>query len=421
MSLELQFTIDKAESDLTGTLAIVTSKSITLDQARLALQHKELLQLLHSQESTYQTKKRKFVGANTPLSIFHVSSLAITRALKLLAATHAFYFKHKLLVCDFYGSTEFYYAIEACDKNQPIITGWLKENDAKLPLDEVEFICSGSHHYYIHGFRLKQIITEVAWKDLKLLYLSPEKVNLTQLQRDYSEQDSLLQPKLVYSQKAEQALPSSSGPLPLFLLSDRLGAFANLWMSYALDNEEQNLKVSFHDPSPWVKDDKGKPRIKRQFDVEKEWERDLLETDYIRKLSGNTHYYCPVDAVAKSLTFLLEIGWTVEDCYSRRICRLTDNDLHIYSAADSFIVKGRVKYGEHQVDLKDVVGAFNRRDRFIQIGQNQVGLLPTGFDSAFGLSSLTEEGEIVQEGIKLQRSRLGALKELFDSSAKFDL
>lgn len=419
MTPDLQFNIDKTESELTGTLAIAISKPCTLDQARLSLLHRELLQLLHSQESTFQSKiRRKFVGANTPLSLFHVNTLTTTRVLKLLAATHAFYFEHKLLVCDFHSSTEFYYFIEACDKNQPNISGRLKDKDVEFPLSDCQFLCSGAHHYYVHGISLKQIVTEIAWKDLKQLYISPEKVSLAQIQKDYSDEDSPLQPKLIYSQGAEKTLPQSTDPLPLLLLTDRLGAFANLWMSYPHENGQESLRVSFNDPSPWVKDAKGKPRIKRKFEVEREWERDLLETDFIRKISGNTSYYCPVDAVGKSLSFLLEIGWHMEDCHSRRICRLTDSDLQIHSAADSFIVKGRAHYGEHHVDLKDIVGAFNRRDRFVQVGVGQVGLLPIGMESSFGLSGLTEDGEIVQDGIKLQRNRLGTLSELFDSEAK---
>lgn len=418
MTVDLKFSIDKVESDLTGLLVITISKPMTLEQIRESVLYRELLQLLHSQESTFQSKARqKFIGSNTPLSLFHVSNLTTTRVLKLLDATHAFYFQEKLLVCDFHSSAEFYYFIEACDKNQPTISGWLKEKDVELPLSEVQFLCSGSQHYYIHGIRLKQITTEVAWKDLKQLYIAPDKVSLAQIQKNYSEENSPLQPKLVYSQGAEKTLPIASEPRPLLILSDRLGAFANLWMSYPQDQGEC-LRVSFSDPSPWVKDSKGKPRIKRQFEIEKEWERDLLETDFVRKMSGNTHYYCPVDVVGKSLSFLLEIGWHIADFQGSRICRLTDSDLQIHSAADCFIVKGRVHYGEHQVDLKDVVGAFNRRDRFVQIGVGQVGLLPTGFESSFGISGITEEGEIVQDGIKLQRNRLGALTELFDSSAK---
>lgn len=417
MTLDLKFSIDKAESDLTGMLVIAPSRPVTLEQIRSSLLHHELLLLLHVQENNYQTKvKKKFIGANTPFSHFHISTPATTRILKLLAATHAFYFEEKLLVCDFHNTTEFYYYIEACEKNQPTISGRLKEDGVEFPLSDVQFLCSGSNHYYIQGIRLKQIVTEVAWKDLKQLYISPEKVSLAQIQKDYSEEDSPLQPRLVYHEEAEKSLPTTLEPLPLLMLSDRLGAFANLWMCYPQEQGE-SIRVSFNDPSTWAKDAKGKPKIKRQFDVEKAWERDLLETDFERKISGNTHYYCPVDVVGKSLAFLLEIGWHLEDFNGKRICRLTDSDLHIHSAADSFLVKGRVHYGEHQVDLKEIVGAFNRRDRFVQIGPGQVGLLPTGFESSFGISGLTEEGEIVQEGIKLRRNRLGALSELFDSSA----
>lgn len=419
MTFDLCFTIDKQESDRTGTLAISVSAPVTFDQIRLSVHYRELLQLLYAQESTYRSKvEKKFTGSNTPLSLFHVNNLTTTRALQLLSATHRFYFEQKLLVCDFHSKTEFYFLIETCSENRARISGILKSGETEFPLSDVKFICSGSHHYYIHGVSLKQIITEVAWKDLKQLYMAPETVELIRLQKNYSDEESPLQPKLIYSKSAEKVLPTAFEPLPLLVLADRSGAFANLWMIYPQEHGQEGLRIPFHDPSPWVKDRKGKPCIKRRLDVEKGWERDLLETEFVRKISGRTHYYCPLDQVGKSLSFLLEIGWHIEDYCSKRLCRLTDSDLQIRSAADSFVIKGRIRYGEHDVDLKDVVGAFNRHDRFVQIGEGKIGLLPEGFETDFGIAGVVEEGEIVSEGIKLHRNRLGALTELFDSSTK---
>lgn len=417
MLIDIKFSIDKAESDLTGTLAISTSVPLTLDALRQAVLHKELLQLLHSQEVSYQSKQkaRKFIGSNTPLSLFHVSFLATTRALELLAATHAFYFNGKPIVCDFYGNTEFYFFIEG-EENSPI-QGKLKTNSREFSLSECAFICSGAHHYYIHGVALKPIITEVSWKDLRQLYLTPEKVSLNQIQKNYQEEENNpLLPKIIFGHETVTSLPKSSEPLPLLCLSDRLGAFANLWMNYPLENSEKTLKIAFHDPSTWIKNSKGRPFIKRQLETEKQWEKDLLETDFVKKIDSSSHYYCPVDCVSKSLSFLLDIGWQLEDSQGRRICRLTDSKLEIHSLKDAFIIKGGVQYGDYQADLKDVVGAFNRKERFIEIGSQQVGLLPSNLEG-YGLNGLVEEGEFVQEGIKLRRSRIGALSDLFESKA----
>ncbi len=419
MYLDFRFSIDQEESDLTGTLVIAVSPSITYDVIRQAPLHKELLLLLHQQECSYRSKIRgsQSIGGNTSLTKFHIHFLSTTRVLELLAATHAFYFKNKPLVCDFFDKTEFHYLIEASEANTPKISGKLKSGDQEFDLKDCDFLCTGAYHYYIKGVSLKQIITEIAWKDLKQLYRDPSKISLPQIQKDYADEGPH-QPKFVYEKHAEKSLETISQPFPLLILTDRLGAFANLFMSYPIANSNERKIISFLDPSPWIKDPKNKITIRRDPSSEKQWEMDLLETDFVHKIAGSSHYYCPVDCVAKSLTFLLEIGWSIDDCQGHRICRLTNSDIKITSESDSFIVNGRISYDEHHVDLKDVIGAFNRRDRFIQLSGNRVGLLPKGLDS-YGLNGLAEEGEIIQNGIRLHRSRLGSLSEIFDSTANF--
>lgn len=419
MHLDIRFSIDEEESDLTGTLVIAVSHPITYDALRQATLHKELFQLLYQQEFSYRNKIRgsKPIGGNTPLSVFHIHFLATTRVLELLAGSCAFYFRNKPLICDFLAKTEFYYHIDACEANMPKISGKLKSDNHEIDLKECDFLCTGAYHYYIKGIILRPINTEIAWKDLKQLYRDPSKVSLSQIQKDYAD-DGPDQPKLIYGHQVEKALEMTTQPLPLLVLTDRLGAFANLWMSYPVANSEERKRVSFHDPAPWIKDVRSKTALKRQLDSEKQWEKDLLESDFTAKMAGTSHYYCPVDCVAKSLTFLLEMGWPMEDCEGNRICRLTSSDLHISSESDSILVTGKIRYEEHAVDLKDVVGAFNRRDRFVQLGGNRVGLMPKGLDS-YGLNGLAEEGEIVQEGVRLPRNRVGAISELFDSTANF--
>jgi superfamily II DNA or RNA helicase len=417
---DLRFTIDPVESNKTGTLAITPSRPLTFELMREQLLHKELLQLLFNQEVNYNTKIRskQVIGRNTSISTFHVGYLVTTRVLELLVACRVLYFNSKLLVCDLASSTELYYLIEKqSEADRPKIRGKLRCSGEEFDLTDCDFIFTGTHHYYIRGISLKQITTEISGKDIRQLYFSPDEVLLSQIQKNYGDEDHADQPQLVYSQGAEEALQKDTQPFPFLVLTDRLGAFANLWMNYPIANSESRAKVAYHDPSSWVKDARGKSIAKRQVACEKEWEQDLLETDFSKKITGTTHYYCPVDCVAKSLTFLLEVGWHIEDCNKNQICRLTESQLQISSQAESFLVRGKLQYDNYDVDLKDVVGAFNRKDRFIQLGNNRVGLLPQGLDS-YGLNGLMEEGEIVQEGIKLHRNRVGSLSELFDSTAK---
>ncbi len=47
--------------------------------------------------------------------------------------------------------------------------------------------------------------------------------------------------------------------------------------------------------------------------VGEEWEKDLIEAGYIRKIVGNSHYYCPSEKVKEALELLLSVGWRIED------------------------------------------------------------------------------------------------------------
>ncbi|MGZ3633652.1 MAG: hypothetical protein ACXWM7_05180, partial [Parachlamydiaceae bacterium] len=299
---DLRFSIDSTESNLTGTLAVTVSRPLTFDLIRQQVLHKELLQLLYQQEVNFNTKARnRPIGGNTPLSMFHVSYLVSTRVIELLAKSRVFYFNHKLLVCDLHSQTTFYYLIESQGTDRPKISGKLVDNGDEFDLSECDFLCTGNYHYYIRGISLKQITTEIAWKDLKQLYLTPNEVQLSQIQKNYGEEEYPDQPKLVYQEGVEAIVQNATQPLPFLKLTDRLGAFANLWLCYPILNRDQQVKISFHDSSPWLKDEKRKPLFKRDFVTEKQWEKDLLETDFVRKVTGATHYYCPVDCVAKSL------------------------------------------------------------------------------------------------------------------------
>lgn len=173
----------------------------------------------------------------------------------------------------------------------------------------------------------------------------------------------------------------SSEPLPILQLTDRHGAFANLLFDYGVFG-------------------------KKNPQAEKGWENDLLETDFIKKIVGTTQYYCPLDKVAKSLTFLLEIGWTILDVKGRRVLRQKKVELEAAPSQEVITVKAKFHYDEHEVDLQDVSGAFNRREQFVELTPHSVGLLEFNQNWA----DLTEH---VSEG-KLKKHQFGVLIPLFE-------
>lgn len=58
---------------------------------------------------------------------------------------------------------------------------------------------------------------------------------------------------------------------------------------------------------------------------ETEWEKDLCEAGYMRKIVGHSHYYCPMEKVKDALELLLAVGWFVEDAKGNLISKYEMN------------------------------------------------------------------------------------------------
>ena len=122
-----------------------------------------------------------------------------------------------------------------------------------------------------------------------------------------------------------------------------------------------------------------------------------------------------MDKIASSLSFLLELGWKVIDHKGRRLEKVTGRNLSIESKQMSLTLKGTLRYGEHSVDVNQVLGAFNRREQFVEISRDSVGLLD--HSSAYeGLEDLSEAHETTSEGGRLHKRQWGLLGSLLSSS-----
>ncbi len=190
-------------------------------------------------------------------------------------------------------------------------------------------------------------------------------------------------------------------PLPFLQLQDRHGAFATLWFDYGLYGKiaAQETKQPF-----W-----------RNTACEKSWEKDLLETDFIKKMTGSSHYYCPMDKVSKSLTFLLEIGWKLIDHRGKEVIRQHHVEISTEAADCHLLVRGKAHYHDHCVDLKDVVGAFNRRERFIDLSPTTVGLLD--LENGEPWEGLTEH-EVISGALAVRKQRVGLLDTLLSQDGR---
>jgi SNF2 family DNA or RNA helicase len=192
--------------------------------------------------------------------------------------------------------------------------------------------------------------------------------------------------------------PQPVEPLPFLSLACRHGGFADLWFDYGPYG-----KIAAHDPqeSSW-----------RNRRAEKSWEKDLLETGFEKKRVDRSHYYCPMDRVAKSLTFLLEIGWSVIDAQGRKVVRQKSAEFDAEFSKDQIVVRVKMKYGDHQADLKDLVGAFNRQEHFVSLSPHAVALLDRdAFIQEWG--DFTSQ-EVTSEGIVLRKNQMGVLQPLLE-------
>lgn len=177
-------------------------------------------------------------------------------------------------------------------------------------------------------------------------------------------------------------------PLPILKLTDRTGGFANLHLDYGAWGE-----VAFHNHIPTPE--------------EQHWENDLLETGFKKKITGESHYFCPLDQVGKSIAFLIEMGWKVFDYRGKRVVKQQAISCTAEDASDAIVLRGSAQFGEKELPIQDVVGAFERHERWIDLSPNEVGLieLPPSWES------ITEE-ERTKEGIRVRKTHIGLLNEI---------
>lgn len=302
------------------------------------------------------------------------------------------YFNNKRLVIDLYGRADFYFLVDVQD-GKPIISGKLKINDKILDLKDCDLYRQGPPHSFVHGISLNYIGTDISWKLLNQAKTAPETLILEEIEKNHED-------IIVYEGNSREIIAHSRQPLPILVLKDRMGAFADLWITYG-----NNQKVPYHEVSNIIKRDRK---------AEQSWEKDLLETDFVCKPMSTSQYYCPIDKVAKSLLFLLELGWQVFDHKGNKVFHPGKVETSFQEKGHSILVKGKIAYGDFKADLSEVVGSFNRRERFVQLGGGTVGLLPQNLEK-MGLNGV-EQGEIVSEGISFKKCRIGAVEDLWKAN-----
>ena len=298
--------------------------------------------------------------------------------LKQLAAKGTVSWKGKKLLLDLFSKVQFFY--EVTKLNGELYLNGKLHFKKDISLESCQFIAPCNPIWFILDHQLKVVSTNVSWLDLQKL---PRVISQKELKEllDESKEANTPPIKLLFEG------PMQETPKPLLVLTDRSGAFANLMMKY--DNEI----YSFEEHSNIQN---------RQKEAEVYWEKDLLETGYMRKLMDRSHYYCPLNSVGKSIAFLLELGWSVKDFAGREVLLENSRELICNTHME---LNGKIKFGNFQADLKNVLGAFTKRDRFIDLGEGKAGLL-LDLDP---LAMIAEEIECLTTSPCLKKNQLGLL------------
>jgi superfamily II DNA or RNA helicase len=422
---DLHFSIDRPETIAAGQLVLKSSRPIALNSVASLGGLRQAAELILRQESNFQQRlhNMRSTPADRSFSTFHIAHGVVQEIFQLLAAAGALYCDNKKLLCDFFSKIELFYRIDNVGNPPYPITAMLRTSSQEFPLIACECVCPGSPPWFIKNSVLRLINSEISNKELRCGYTAPSELSLSELQYAHSDQDKPNGVKLQFAvpevdheaqdATATPSVPPPLEPLPLLILKDRSGAFADLWMVYP-DGAGGTLRILYADGVLLLRNNKGAPIGKRHGKAEQQWEQDLLQTDFIKKAVGTTQYYCPMVEVAKSLTFLLEIGWQIEDWQARRLYRHTATEMVLAGVGGTIAIKGCVHYGDHHVDIKQFVGAFNRHDRFVQLGAHAIGLLPPSEElPAFNL--LADEASFEGNGLSVPRNQLGRLAALFSS------
>jgi superfamily II DNA or RNA helicase len=326
-------------------------------------------------------------------SHIQVSPERAFHALKLIGATGRVFYKGKKVVIDPFTSYDFYFEANRQDSETALVKGFWKLGNQAGALQECEWIMPADPSWILKDGIIRSIKEGISSQWVRLAISGPGLLKGQELSHFLSRTQDEIQVNWI-SGEASQIVE----PLPFLTLSCRHGGFADLWFDYGAYG-----RIAAHDSTSlsW-----------RNVEAERSWETDLLETDFIKKLVEHSHYYCPLNKVAKSLTFLLEMGWAILDAHGRKVLRQKKAEFDAQFSEDKIVICAKIYYDDHQVDLKDLVGAFNRQEHFVELSPHVVALLDReNFSKEWGDFA---EQEMTSEGIRVNKNRIGLLEQLLE-------
>ncbi|MEQ9496657.1 MAG: SNF2-related protein [Deltaproteobacteria bacterium] len=124
--------------------------------------------------------------------------------------------------------------------------------------------------------------------------------------------------------------------------------------------------------------------------------------------------YCDTADVPRVARALLTRGFSVE-AKGKRLLSLTGSDVRLTSGQDWFDLTGSFQFGEHTVELPDLLRAIRDRDGFVKLGDGTDGMLPEEWLVRF--SALDKLGSKKKGKLQFASSQAALLDLLLEDDA----
>jgi len=255
-----------------------------------------------------------------------------------------------------------------------------------IPLEKADVLFPG---FAIVLNRWIEIKTHMPWKWVELFQKGMVTLEGAQKKRFIEEK-----PDVIW--KTKESAPALE-MIPRLVLTDRGGSFANLWIDYAGLGS-----IAIEDLSPHIG---GKARLKK---AELEWEKDLLEAGFQRKIVGSSHYYCPSEKTVEALQLLLGVGWRCTNAQNKKVLLQTGFNINVSDEQNSVEFSGSVQFQNREGPLAGSMLAAQKGQSFVDIDSTSVGLI----DRSAWTPLL---GGIIEAGaLSFAKSRVGELMPLLE-------
>jgi SNF2 family DNA or RNA helicase len=101
------------------------------------------------------------------------------------------------------------------------------------------------------------------------------------------------------------------------------------------------------------------------------------------------------------------MGWKVRDFRDKRVVRQSGVNCETEEKPDAILLRGTIQFEDKKLPIQDVVGCFERHERWIDLSPHEVGLieLPPSWESIL-------DEEKTPDGIRVRKAHIGLLDEI---------